>query len=161
MATVTLTLEDKQDSYQISMDVTDSLADEGQVTAAHFAGFYLYNHIATEEFRDAAWTPALFTAKERGATGQGKVIIVLTDHDIEEGTYTTALRSEGFNVEAKEESAALLAGNALYAYIVTEGFAAEVWEFAREYVANNAGANIANDNQPITTSRRKEISAVK
>lgn len=156
MATVTLTLTDKGDSYEITSNVDDSLVAERQVTAAHFAGFYLYNHISTEEFRDSAWRQALAVAKDRGATGQGKVMIELIDTDIESGEYTTSLRTEGLDVEAKEESPALLAGNALYAYIRTEGFAKEVWEFAEQYVANNASAKIANnDNNPDHPHPRK------
>ena len=72
MATVTITLEDLDldlGSYEASIDVKEAQIDDGQATAAHFAGNFIYNMIHTAEFRDAVWQFAQeLVASNPGAT---------------------------------------------------------------------------------------------
>ncbi|ARK07442.1 hypothetical protein LAV_00042 [Sphingobium phage Lacusarx] len=79
MAIVTITLTDidlDSGSYQAALDVKDHKIDDGQATAAHFTGHYIYQMIHTPEFRDSVlkYAEALVAANPERSIANADVI---------------------------------------------------------------------------------------
>lgn len=74
------------------------------------------------------------------------VTITLTDLDLDLGSYKADIKVDESTLDDGFATAAHIAGHYIYNAIHTEDFRNRVWDFAREFIANNEGASIANDN---------------
>jgi hypothetical protein len=159
MAIVTLTVSDLDlaaGTYKVDFDAKGSELDDGRATAAYFTGFYMNTLINTPDFLNGCISfgqtmieGLTRTKPDRPHSEEvAKMVVTLTDFDITTGRMGVTLEATGGDVTGESLPTTAQIVGTYIRYLTTDAdFRAKVWEFADEFVANNADSTIENEEQ--------------
>lgn len=159
MSKVTLTVADlnlEEGTFQVDLRAEGTELDDGQATAAYFTAFYLNSLVNTPDFSAgvANFGNELINAMTRNnperphTERKAKMVLTLTDKDLNTGRYSTTLESEGGDPTGESlPTTAQIVGSYMRFLLSDMSFRDKVWAFADEFVANHTGTTIANNDQ--------------
>jgi hypothetical protein len=139
--------------FDLNFSVSNDAISDGRATAAYFTAFYVSTLIHQPEFIAAAsmYGDALKAAmQEDGPRPEtlfpAEVTINLTDRDLAAGTYSITTSVEGGDPtrESLPTAAQIVAGY-IRSLLHRVDFRDACWAFAEEFVQNNTGASIGNN----------------